>query len=516
LRSARLHALQWLPALTALAYVVTVAVLSRGLVHGLFWDPDVAGPFVLGERLRGHGPVYIPHYGQWTLLWSLLATRDLPGHATLWEALGYPFAVAGAALVGWAAWRVAGRWAGATAAAVALVVGPFALRSQLSAVYHVTTPFTAALLGAYLVQLARRAPAGGVRRRSLALALLVGVIAGTNAASDALLWPAGIAPFAVASVVLLSATRSKQIAIRAGLALAATVTSALVTIGLMRFLDFHVVGLDVHPVHLSGLAANVRQLGRMVALLAGANYALPGAYPPEPLRIVLALLAVAALAACVVAAFRHFRRGSEPVVRAYACYWAAAVVFLAVTFTATTNAVSLGAGSVNYLLTFPLAAGAGAALLASDSRRARVGVAAAVAVVGATNIAGIVAGHADTPRGAIGKYERPVVRRLEESGATHGYAGYWDAHNLTWQSGMRVLAAPVSACGSTLCGHTFTTIASWYEKQHQRSFLIADASNAFVPPSSVVHDASASYRFGPLTIYVFEYGLPRSIRPPQP
>ena len=161
-------------------------------------------------------------------------------------------------------------------------------------------------------------------------------------------------------------------------------------------------------------------------------------------------------------------------------YWAASVVLLGLTFMATTNAVSLGAGSVNYLLTLPLAAGTGVALVASGSRTARLGVAAAIGLIGATNIAGLVSGHADTPRGAIGRYEHAIARRVEAQGATHGYAGYWDAHNLTWQSGLRLLTAPVSTCGSALCGHTFTTIASWYRPQHGRSFLITDSSNAFV------------------------------------
>ena len=62
---------------------------------------------------------------------------------------------AGATAVGWATSRVAGRWAGVTAFAIATVVGPYALRSQLTLIFHVLPPFTAALLAAYLVVLAR-------------------------------------------------------------------------------------------------------------------------------------------------------------------------------------------------------------------------------------------------------------------------------------------------------------------------------------------------------------------------
>ncbi len=41
------------------------------------WDTDASGPLALAERLRGDGPVYIPHYGEWATLWWLLATRSL-------------------------------------------------------------------------------------------------------------------------------------------------------------------------------------------------------------------------------------------------------------------------------------------------------------------------------------------------------------------------------------------------------------------------------------------------------
>ena len=123
------RALRWLPVPAAAAYVLTVAAVSPGVIDRLYWDTDVSAPFVLAERLRGHGSVFIPHYASWTVLWLLLATRHLPGHRELWEATGYPFAVAGVGLLGWATARVAGAWAGVTAAATALVVGPYALRS---------------------------------------------------------------------------------------------------------------------------------------------------------------------------------------------------------------------------------------------------------------------------------------------------------------------------------------------------------------------------------------------------
>jgi hypothetical protein len=502
---------RWLAVLTAAAYVLTVAANAPGLIDALYWDTDVSAPFVLAERLRGHGSVFIPHYGSWTVLWWLLATRHLPGHRELWEATGYPFAVAAAALLGWATARVAGRWAGLTAAATALVVGPFALRSLLTVIFHVLPPFTAAVLGAYLVTLRRR--------RSVAagatVAVFVGLLAGANAASDALLWVAGIAPFAIASAVFYASTRRRDVAVQAAVTLAVAVASALVTNVLMHGLGYKVVGLELKRAQLGDLAGNMRHLGRMVALLGGANYALPGGYPREPLRIVIALLAVLGVAAAIVAGVRSIARREEPVARAYACYWATSALLLGLSFIATTNAVALGAGSVNYLLPLALASGAGVGLLAAGSIRGQLIAAAGVAFVGVVNISGIAQGHAGTPKGAIGTAEPQLVRLLEKEGVTRGYAGYWDAQNLTWQSSMRDLVAPVANCGDGLCAFNFSTIRSWYDPHRRSSFLILDPTTSFLTETpAVTHDAAASYRLGPLRIYLFNYDLARIIRPP--
>jgi hypothetical protein len=505
-----MRALRWLPVPAAAAYVLTVAVLSPRLIDHLYWDTDVSAPFVLAERLRGHGDVFIPHYGSWSVLWLLLATRHLAGHRELWEALGYPLAVSAVALVGWATARVAGLWAGVTAGATTLVVGPHALRSQLTLIFHVLPPFGAAVLAAYLVFLGR----AHSRRAGAVVAVVVGLVAGATAASDALLWVAGVAPFAIAAAILVLGTRRRDVAAQATLTVGVAVLSAIATDALMRALDYRIVGLELHRTQLSDLDASARHLGRMLALLGGANYALPGGYPREPLRIIVALLAVVAVAAAVAVAVRELRRRGAPIARAYTAYWASSVVLLGASFVVTTNARSLGAGSANYLLPFALAAGAGVGLLAV-SLRAQAAAGAAVAFVAAVNAAGIAHGHADTPREAVGTYAPRLVHILEAGGVRRGYAGYWDAQNLTWQSGMRLLVAPVEPCGDALCAFNFSVIDSWYRRHEGPSFLIVDPERGpLVEPPPFVRDARASYRFGSLRLYVFDYDVAGYIRPP--
>lgn len=502
------YAIPWLPLVTAAAYVGTVAVMFPEIVHSLYWDSDAASSFVLAERLRGDGPVYIPHFGFWTSLWWLLATRHLPAHRQLWEGTGYAFVLASAGVLGWATARVAGRWAGVTAGATALIVGPIALRSLLTVNTHVSTPFTAALLGASVVLLAGR--------HRVVLPAAIGLIAGMNAASDPLLWVAGIAPFAIAAALLAATTRRANVVTGASITLVLAIASAAATTLVMHSLGFHIIGTNLRPAHLSDIPSNILNLGRAVALLGGANYAIPGPYPEEPLRILLALLVFAGVAAAAFSLIKQIRHRAEPIICAYACFWAIATVLLGIAYTTTTQAAAQGAGSVNYLFTLALAAGAGVALLSADSRRGRVAVALAVAIVGGINIASVVQGRASPPPGAIGTYQQQMMRVLEREGVTNGYAGFWDAANLTWQSGMRVLVAPVTRCGQKLCAYPFFTISSWFEERPGPSFLIVDPETEFISePPPDVSSASASYHFGPLTLYLFNYDLARRIRAPE-
>jgi hypothetical protein len=491
--------------LAAAAYVLAVAWVAHAAIPHVYWDTDASAPLVLAERLRGHGTVFIPHFASWTVLWLMLATRHLPGHREVWEGAGYPFAVATAGLLGWATARVAGAWAGVTATAVALVAGPFALRSRLTFAFHSLPPFGAAVLGAYLVLIARPRP----RSESIALAVLVGLIAGLTAASDPLTWLAGVAPFAIAAAWLALATRRRAVATAAAIALGSAVTAAVAADLLMHELDYRLVGLDLQPAALSSLAANTRHLGRMIALLSGANYALPGGYPREPIRFIVAILGLVGVTTVLVVAWRELRRRTDALASAYACYWAASVLLLGLSFVVTTNASALGAGSMNYLLSFALAVGAGVGMLAV-SHRAQVVAAVAICLVAGINAVGVAQGRADTGLSAIAMHKSEVVHVLESNGVTRGYAGYWDAQNLTWQSRLKVRVAPVVPCDQTLCGLKYFVIDSWYRPQAGPSFLIVDPQNGPVSiPPPFTRTASASYRFGQVRLFLFRYDIAR-------
>lgn len=328
-------------------------------------------------------------------------------------------------------------------------------------------------------------------------------MAGTNAESDPLLWIAGIVPFAIAVAVLARTTRRRDVGLRGGVTLGLTVVSAIATDLVMRMLDFHVVdggvaGLD----RLQDLPANTLHLGRMIALLGGANYALPEPYPQEPLRAFVALLAFAAVVAPIVVAFKA--RRADPLLRASACYWAVAVALLCVIFVLTPNATDLGPKSVNYLLTLAPAAAVGVAFIAARSQRAQLVVALGVATIAAVNIFGVTGGRSEvTGVAALRTYHEPLVRFLERRGVTRGFAGYWNAQNLSWQTGMKLLVAPIRNC-TQLCPYNVFTIRSWYEPQGGRTFLLLDPTVHAIHAPPFVSQAVETHRFGPLTLYLFD------------
>jgi hypothetical protein len=507
-RIAVAHAIEWLPAVVAAAYVALVFSKFRDLVGALYWNSDAAGAVVLGALAHAHAAVEIPRFGWWTSLWWLLATRGLPAHVQLWEATGYAFALLTVLIVGWATSRVAGVWAGVTAAAIAVVIGPMTLTSLLTLNFHTSTPFTAAILAAYLVVLSRR--------RSWTLAVAVGVLSGLNAASDPLLWVAGLIPFALAGGFLAFRTRQRQIGYRVAGVVGVAAVCAFATDRVMRSLDFHLIPVGLRLAKVTDLPHDALEFGKSVALLFGANFRYYPTYPSDPLRYAVALLAFAGLAAIFVAVLRLAIRGSDPTTLMYAIFWAASAGLIGLTYWGSNQAAGGGpGGGLNYMLTFAPAVGVGVALLAAKSPRGRIVTSLAIAAVGATNLASVANGRAEEVTTVQGSGPG-ILHLLEREGLTRGYASFWDAQSLTWKSGLKILVAPVYACnrlqqGSELCRHRFFTIDSWYDPRPGRSFLVVDPAALLwtKPPASLGRPSEVHKLPSGATVYVY----PRDIAP---
>jgi hypothetical protein len=167
---------------------------------------------------------------------------------------------------------------------------------------------------------------------------------------------------------------------------------------------------------------------------------------------------------------------------------------------------------MNYLLTLVPAAAVGLTLLAR-SARAQALTAACVALVAIVNIASIHDGRAEvTGVVALPQHADEIVRVLDRAGARRGYAGYWDAQNLTWQTGMHLLVAPVNNCADALCPNNFFTIESWYRPHGGPTFLLVDATLPVIHAPPFAKTATSTHRFGPLTLYVFDTDIASHIR----
>jgi hypothetical protein len=133
--------------------------------------------------------------------------------------------------------------------------------------------------------------------------------------------------------------------------------------------------------------------------------------------------------------------------------------------------------------------------------------------VAAVNIGSIVNGRAEvTGVVALPQHAAQILRVLEREHARYGYAGFWSSLNLTWQSGKRVLVAPVNNCGAELCPNKLFTIDSWYRPHRGRTFLLVDATIPDIKPPEFTKNAVRTRRFGPLTLYVFEHDITSHVR----
>jgi len=114
---------QWLPAAGAGAYVALLCLNFQQILVGLYASSDAASPLVIADCLSspacGHGHVVLADIPYFTTLWLDWLSRPLPDHRLLWQLGPYALALVGFALLGWTAWRLAGRWAAMTSVLLA-------------------------------------------------------------------------------------------------------------------------------------------------------------------------------------------------------------------------------------------------------------------------------------------------------------------------------------------------------------------------------------------------------------
>ena len=150
---------------------------------------------------------------------------------------------------------------------------------------------------------------------------------------------------------------------------------------------------------------------------------------------------------------------------------------------------------------------------------ARAG-ALALAVFAVGSIVGIIqSGIVGVPK-PLAAYAGSIVSIARSDHARYGYAGYWDASSLTWESRDAVVVRPLLQCtnpdphGASVCPFLLMRTASWYRPVHRRSFLLVDPDNVFVTslPANLGRPL-AVHPIGPLTMYVYPYDIASKLGP---
>lgn len=522
----------WAPLTAASVSLALLTVRLPAIIEAISWNGDAVAPAIIAERAGepgGAGTTVLGDISSASTLWFQLATRGLPGHRLVWELAPVAVAVATAGLIGWAALRLAGRRAGALAAALVMAAGSDALLTLLAPAFRGPTWLSCAVLAALLVALATRPERP--RPATVALVAAAGAIVGVNLASDPLLLVAGVLPLAGAALAVWARDRSvaarrvvgwtaATCAVALASALAAAI--ALAAAGFTTRRAAQRVGyLDVAGP--GQLAAHLRTLGEGVLSLAGAPGVGGLASGWGPVRWPLALLTLAALTGAL---WPRRARAQAPrpaplslARRLHAAFWGLSALLVGGAYLLSgipSGERAPGVPSSRYLVPLFLAAAAvlPLALERSPGRRASAALAATALAVG---------GGIGLARGDLERAERPplsaeagrIADWLDARGVRAGYASYWTAGPLSYHTGLRVRAvrACFDAAGRTLCPVALNARPSWYRPRRAPSFVVLDAT---VPNDAWVIGGAweprfgapaRRRRFGRIMIYVYPYDV---------
>jgi hypothetical protein len=514
--------LLWFPAVLGGAYLVLFAVRFPGFIERVYWDSDAATAAVIAET-AGHGTIVLERFGWFTALWFALLTRPLPLHEQIWEVAPYAFSLCSVALLAWASWRLAGRWAAAMTATIAVATSPFVTYGLVTLNFHTGSWLPTVVLAVFCLWLTQRPS----RPRAIVVAALVSELAGATLASDALFLAVGLIPLVVTGLLLLWLPRLRS---EGWIVLASAVVA--LPIAFLTTWAMSVANVEVskraatHFAEASDLWPNFGRFLRQVVQLGNGDYFFDS---DVDVRSVLALACAAFMLASLAAPFmivrRELRSAAPPTPRlVYATFWASSVLSLSAVYVLSIE----GEHGGFYLVPVLYAVAATAPMVASPSTVGRV-----VVSLGATAIAtASIINLADTKTELLGGVppaeqteELPplasvadrVVEIARAENALYGYADYWDASSLTWNSGLAVRVQPVSQCyppERTLCAYTFNVNSDWFAADSPKSFVLRNtdslALNEAPPenlgPPSAVHQIDDAF-----TMYVYPYDVARRL-----
>jgi hypothetical protein len=546
---AGLSALVWLvPLALAAGYVVVFLVQLPHNITTLAWSSDYASGFTLPETLVRTGPggnTVMGSAAEWVPLWFGLLTARLPLHRELWGVMPTLLFAATALTVGWSVDQIAERRAAVLAVLLGLIASPLALEFFLAPVAHNTVYLFTALLGAYLIWLAR----GEGRRRVTTLTVppLLGVALGTCLASDVLLAATAVVPLAL-TAILAGCRRERRSRIVAASALCTVVVAvpiAELTSSIMHSLGYLKFLTPAKAVPLSELPERAKLLFNGLKVLF--NGYLGGPKGPGTLQSVLGLasdivMCAALLALVVVGAITTIRFISSGLRRGatqgplqlgrslHIIYWFASAAGACGAFWV---AAETGGGTnlhESYYGTVIFSVAAVIPLLLSrrSSVRSPAGSSARsparwLILLGTTIFfAASLIGLTSTPFEVsewIARDAPSITKIAQANHLTYGYGGYGEGSSLTWHTHGRVTVRPLMEClnpsGPDICPFYLVAVPSWYVPQQRHTFLLVDSEEPWLRSlPSGLGKPLATYAIGAaMHMYIYPYDIASRLGP---
>lgn len=511
----------------ALLNLGVLAAQFRALIYALYRNPDTASGAVLAALAGGNHQttaVTLGDYHYYEAWWLDTATHGLPGRWQIWEAIPFVIAFCGIALMAWAAWRVLGAFAAVLTTVLMLSLGDAMRWMLFTATTHGFVVAHAALLVAAMVLVMRRSgrapPSWGLLALVGAPLATLSAVAGTDQLFQVVFLPA----FALAGCVVLWRMRNppaQRVAVFCAAVCAAGIVGAQLLDHVMRSQHVASQPFPISFVSPAAILSNLQTTVVSLAALGGGSFF--GA-PVSGTALLIFAVGIAALLG-VLAVLRLIWRyalslgeqTSAPVAlrEFYVSFWALVVSLSLAAY--VLSGLPVAEGDVRYLPGVYAGVAALLPLLAGRLfvRRAAIAFAVGVfAVLIATNhlvegASGIGAGvEAGVPTPSVA-YE--ILGFVGAKHAYRGYAPYYVAPVVTWETRAALKAYAVEPCGSGLCPFPFNQSSTWYRPTPgARTFLIADSVELpgnFAGAPSTLGPPVATATFGEYTVYVYGYDI---------
>jgi hypothetical protein len=497
------------PIVAALAYVAAVAIRLPGTLSSFYWYSDFPEALRLGDAVfhGGYGQgLTVPSQSGLGPLWVIGLLHQLTGSDAAGMAIGVLMLLATTGFMLATARRLLGTASAVAVAVLCIAAPPVVAWELLTPIAHASTLLMTAVCAWQLVRLSQSGPG-----RALVSSLAVGVLAGVCIASDSLVLPAAVFPWAVCALMIAHRhpQRRESLVITASAAIvsAAMVMTISTANGIVER-GSAAVSLSIDGIG-AGLRTTASTLGQMFV----------GGWYSDALPAAVAIAGVVLFAAVLYMATRRLapRASNSPAGQeTYVLFWvlsgAGLIVGLCVSGLGVQHSPVSYQGHYVDGLWFALAALLPIGLI-------RAGALRRIVVVGITGLA--LVGAVGVARMPAYPFEGPdyvdaaqLTKVLDGLGVTHGYGGYWESYAVGWHTDQRITALPLQQCAvasavAGLCGYEFAAPA-WYHPQPGAVFVIVlgascihdnlciDAGNlASLPPPEAIRTV------GFLQVYVY-------------